>query len=314
VRDAPEPAVQRPSGNDSPSGLSYAYYTGCVAKESTRELDAATRAVCDALGIELHEMLAAPCCGAGDVHEIAPRLNSAVNALTLAQAEREGRDVLTICNVCNLNLRQVNDELRGDAAALERANRALSAAGYSYRGEVEVTHLLWVLYRDFGVGRLRAAVRRPLRGLKVAPFYGCQVLRPSTLNPVDDPDNPGSLEEIIGALGAQPVSYAERTSCCGFPIVVAREDTALGMSGKILAGAKSAGADAIVTPCPLCHLSLDGYQDKAERVVGDELRLPILHLPQLVGLALGLPPRSLGLHKHVVPTGTLLSRLGLTLG
>lgn len=297
----------------APSDLSYAYYTGCVAKESTRELDAATQAVCHVLGIDLHEMPAAPCCGAGDVQEIAPRLNTAVNALTLAQAERKGRDILTICNICNLNLRQANAELRDDAAALERANRALSAAGYSYGGGTEVTHLLWVLYRDFGPTRLRAAVQRRLAGLKVAPFYGCQILRPSAVNPVDDPDNPQSLEAIIEAVGAEPVSYDGRTRCCGWPIVVAREETAVVMSSQILANAKHAGADAIVTPCPLCHLSLDAYQEKAERATGHELRLPILHLPQLVGLALGIPPRQLRLQGHVVSTRLVLSKLGLAL-
>ena len=181
------------NGGD-PRRLSYAYYTGCVPRQSGRELDVATRLVCERLGIGLREMTGAPCCGAGDVDETRPALNRAVNAVTLAQAERAGLDILTICNVCTLNLRAVNAALRDDPVELARANRALQAGGYSYGGSVEVTHLLWVLYRDLGPERLKAAVARPLRGLATAAFYGCQVLRPAELSGVDDPDDPRSLE------------------------------------------------------------------------------------------------------------------------
>lgn len=302
------------SNGGGPRRLSYAYFTGCVPKQSGRELDVATRLVCERLGIGLREMTGAPCCGAGDVDESRPALNRAVNAVTLAQAERAGLDILTICNVCTLNLRAVNAALRGDGDVLARANRALQAGGYSYAGSVEVTHLLWVLYRDLGPERLEAAVARPLRGLATAAFYGCQVLRPADLAGVDDPDDPRSLETIVAACGAAPVAYEGRTSCCGWPIVVAREDTATAASGAIVRAARDAGAELIVTPCPLCHISLDGYQAVAARRRGEpEPRLPILHLSQLVGLALGLSPLELRLHRHVVSTRAVLARLGLAL-
>ncbi|HMJ79615.1 MAG TPA: CoB--CoM heterodisulfide reductase iron-sulfur subunit B family protein [Candidatus Dormibacteraeota bacterium] len=298
----------------SDAALRYAYYTGCVPKQSTRELDVATRLVCEGLGIELTEMTGAPCCGAGDVDMARPVLNRAVNAVTLAQAERDGLDIMTICNVCTLNLRAVNAALQGDPAELAAANEALAAGGYSYAGGVEVTHLLWVLYRDLGPERLAAAVRRPLRGLRTAAFYGCQVLRPADLHGVDDPDDPRSMEAIFDALGAEPVAYDGRTRCCGWPIIVAREETATLEAGSILASAKAAGAELVVTPCPLCHISLDGYQAKAASLRGGEdIRLPVLHLPQLIGLALGMSPRELRLHRHVTSTGTVLARLGLAL-
>ena len=293
------------------SDSSYSYYPGCYPKGSTRELDVATRRTCEALGIALHEMTAAPCCGAGDVQEIDAPLNAAVNALTLAQAERAGEDILTICNVCNLNLRQVNAELCADPGELARVNEVLAAAGYGYRGTVEVRHLLWVLARDVGPERLAAAVARPLRGLRVAPFYGCQVLRPSAVNDFEDPDDPRSLETIVAACGAEAVDHERRTACCGWPIVMAREDGAVFMAARVLASAKEAGADVIVTPCPLCHISLDGYQASAEKMLADELGLPVVHLPQLVGLALGASPRELRLDKHVVRTAPALRKLGL---
>ncbi|MGZ4199169.1 MAG: CoB--CoM heterodisulfide reductase iron-sulfur subunit B family protein [Thermoleophilia bacterium] len=302
------------SNGGDPRRLSYAYYPGCVPKQSGRELDLATRLVCQRLGIGLFEMNGAPCCGAGDVDETRPALNRAVNAVTLAQAERAGLDILTICNVCTLNLRAVNAVLRTDADELARANRALQAGGYSYTGTVEVTHLLWVLYRDLGPERLAAAVARPLRGLATAAFYGCQVLRPTELCDVDDPDDPRSLEAIVAACGATPVAYEGRTNCCGWPIVMAREDAATAASGAIVAAAREAGAELMVTPCPLCHISLDRYQAVAARRRGEpEPHLPILHLSQLVGLALGLGPLELRLNHHVVSTRAVLARLGLAL-
>lgn len=300
-------------GSSRPT-LSYDYYTGCYAKQSNRELDAATRRTCSELGIELHEMTAAPCCGAGDVQEIDAGLNAAVNGLTLAQAERHGRGILTVCNICNLNLRQVAVELKSDPGQSARVNRVLGEVGHACGGGVEVKHLLWVLVGEYGVDRLVASVVRPLRGLKVAAFYGCQILRPSDINQVDDPDDPRSLETLIEACGGSPVQYEERLTCCGWPIVVAREDTAVGMAVRVLASAAEAGAEAIVTPCPHCHISLDGYQASAEKMLADELRLPVMHLPQLVGLALGIAPGELRLDTHVVSTEPALRKLGLDAG
>lgn len=291
--------------------MKYAYYTGCLPRQSTRELDVSTRLVCDRLGVELVDMTAAPCCGAGDVDEIRPALNVAVNALTLAQAERLGLEIMTICNVCTLNLRAVNGLLRDDPAELARANAVLAAGGHEYRGGVEVTHLLAVLAAEVGVDALKAALRRPLRGLRIAAFYGCQLLRPSVVTGNPDPDDPWALEALIEACGALPVDYEGRTHCCGWPVIVSREGTAVAASGAILAAARDAGADAVVTPCPLCHVSLDGYQYKAARQRGERFALPVLHLPQMVGLALGFGPRELRLHRHVVSTGALLARLGM---
>jgi succinate dehydrogenase / fumarate reductase cytochrome b subunit len=288
---------------------SFDYYAGCYAKQSTRELDASARRGCAALGIELHEMTAAPCCGAGDVQEVAPRLNAAVNGLTLAHAERHGRDILTVCNICNLNLRQVAAQLAGGREPAAKVSPVLAEAGLAYDGGVEAKHLLWVLAADALVERLSASVTRPLRGLRVAPFYGCQILRPGDINPVDDPDDPCSLERLIEACGAEPVEHPQRLTCCGWPVVMAREETALGMTARVLASARDADADLIVTPCPHCHVSLDAYQPAAEKLLADELRLPVVHLPQLVGLALGLTPADLGLNRHVVPTAPALRKL-----
>jgi succinate dehydrogenase / fumarate reductase cytochrome b subunit len=165
---------------------------------------------------------------------------------------------------------------------------------------VEVRHLLWEIAEGDGFEKLKQIAEKPLRGVKIAPFYGCQILRPSKLLGFEDPDRPQSLERIIEACGAEPVDYPSKIKCCGFPIILAREEVALGELIQPLTEAKEAGADAMVTPCPLCHLSLDAWQGKAARESDMELGLPIFHLAQLVGAAAGLTYDELQFKRHLV--------------
>ncbi len=289
--------------------MRYAYYTGCVAEESAAELDYSTQRVCEKLGIKLEKMESASCCGAGDIDEANIDLSRGLNGRTLALAERDGLDIITICNVCTLTLRKVNRDLRENPEIMEKTNKVLNEIGMTYKGGVEVTHFLWVLARDFGIDRLKAFVKRPLTGLRVAPFYGCQILRPAAELGFEDPYNPTSLENIITALGGEPVDYAGKTKCCAFLISLAREKTASAVLAQQLWDGKSAGADCMVTPCPLCHVSLDAFQVMAEKHLGKSIRMPILHLPQLVGLAIGLEPSELKLSRHMVSVDGVLAKL-----
>ena len=248
----------------------YAYYPGCLASLSQKELDSSTRAVCAKLGVELVELESMTCCGAGDIHEAKPDYYLHLNARILGQAEALGiPTILTICNVCTLNLRQANKKLKQDSDELERVNRNLAEVGAAtYSGDVDVRHLLWEVSEGDGYERFKEIAVRSLEGLRVAPFYGCQILRPSKLLGFENPDSPQSLERLIEACGAEAIDYEAKVKCCGFPIVLAREDVALGMAVQPLAQARDAGADVIVTPCPLCHLSLDAWQQKAEKHAG----------------------------------------------
>ena len=281
----------------------YAYYPGCLASLSQKELDSSTRAVCAKLGVELVELESMTCCGAGDIHEATPDYYLHLNARILGQAEALGiPTILTICNVCTLNLRQANKKLQQDADELARVNQNLAQVGAAtYSGGVDVRHLLWEVSEGDGYERFKEIAVRSLEGLKVAPFYGCQILRPSKLLGFEaDPDRPQSLERLIEACGAEAIDYEAKIKCCGFPIVLAREDVALGMAVQPLAQARDAGADVIVTPCPLCHLSLDAWQQKAEKKAGRELNVPILHLAQLLGAAAGITEDELKFKRHVV--------------
>jgi succinate dehydrogenase / fumarate reductase cytochrome b subunit len=280
----------------------YAYYPGCLASLSAKELDTSTRAVCAKLGVELVEMESTTCCGAGDIHEAKPDYYLHLNARILSQAEALGCDtLLTICNVCTLNLRQANKRLREQPDELARINENLVQVGVApYAGGVEVRHLLWEISEGDGLERFKQIAVKSLTGLKVAPFYGCQILRPSKVLGFESADNPSSLERLIEACGAEPVDYASKIKCCGFPIILAREDVALGEAILPLSEAADAGADVMVTPCPLCHLSLDAWQNKAEKKAGRSFDMPVLHLAQLLGAAAGIREDELKFKRHVV--------------
>jgi len=288
-----------------------AYYTGCLAALSAKELNTSTKALAPKVGLELIELEAVTCCGAGDIHEAEPDYYLHLNARILAYAEATGCETLmTICNVCTLNLRQANWQLKNDPNLLARVSANLEAVGAPpYTGGVEVKHLLWLIAEGDGYEQLKSAAHKGLKGLKVAPFYGCQILRPSKLLGFEDPDRPWSLEAIIQACGGEPVDYPAKIKCCGFPIIQAREETALGELIQPIEQAKEAGADAIVTPCPLCHLSLDAWQSKLKKATGKDFDMPILHLSQLVGVAAGFADSELRFKRHVVSVEPFTEKL-----
>ena len=287
-----------------------AYYKGCLASLSAKELDSSTQALAPMVGLELVELESVTCCGAGDIHEAEPDYSLHLNARILAYAEATGCDTLmTVCNVCTLNLRQANHQLQLDETLRERVNDNLEQVGVPrYQGKVEVLHFLWMAAGTH-FPQLQAAAHKGLRGLKIAPFYGCQILRPSKLVGFDDPDKPESLERIITACGGEPIDYPAKVKCCGFPIIQAREDTALAELIQPIEQAKEAGADAIVTPCPLCHLSLDAWQSKLKKQTGKDFQMPILHLSQLIGVAAGLTDSELKFKRHVVSVGPVVEKL-----
>ncbi|MGI0055660.1 MAG: CoB--CoM heterodisulfide reductase iron-sulfur subunit B family protein [Thermoplasmata archaeon] len=288
--------------------MKIAYYPGCVAQESGRELDMATRWVAKALGIELVEFPSFSCCGSGFVDEANMTLNVAINGRNLGIAERAGLDLLTVCSTCQGMLTLANRRLE-DPSVRARVDPALAKIGVPYRGTVKVKHLLEVLTHDVGLETIRARVVRPLSGLKVGAFYGCHLLRPAAEMGSESAEEPHSFEDLLSAIGADPVMYRGRVMCCGFPILFVKPGTANRIAGRQIADAKDHGAHAMATPCPLCHISLDSFQNKAEAAVGRELSMPIFHLPQLVGLALGATPEEMGLPRHLVPTGPALAEV-----
>jgi succinate dehydrogenase / fumarate reductase cytochrome b subunit len=289
--------------------MKIAYYPGCVAQESGKELDLATRWVARKLGIELVDFPRFSCCGSGFLDEANLVLNVALNARNLAIAEKAGLDILTVCSTCQSMLTFANHQLK-DPKVKAKVDGALNPMGITYTGSTKVKHLLQVLTESFPPEKLKPLVVRPLTGLKVGTFYGCHLLRPADELNFESAEDPRSFEDLLGALGATPVMYRGRVMCCGFPILFVKPNTANHIAGRQIEDAKVHGADAMATPCPLCHISLDSYQNKAEKEVGHRLDMPVFHLPQLVGLALGARPEELGLPRHLVPTERALAKIG----
>lgn len=300
----------------SVQSLRYAYFPGCVAQGACRELSQSTQALAQVLKIELVELKQAACCGSGTFREESQLLEDTVNARNIALAEALNLPLLTHCSTCQGVIGHVDERLKHlqqrQVAYVDQVNRLLHQEGCApYRGTTAVKHLLWVLVGDYGLETLAAQVTRPLSGLRCAAFYGCYLLRAQKQLPFDDPFQPQSLEQVFEAVGATPVMYQGRTQCCGWPLSSYAPTQAFQMAGRHLQAAIAGGADCIVTPCPLCHLNLDARQPEIEQVIGQRLKLPILHLPQLVALALGLSPETLGLDRHVVSTRPVLKQLGL---
>lgn len=281
--------------------MKFAYYPGCSAQTTCRELNQSTHVVAQRLGLELIELAAASCTGSRELRAIDLDLFLALNARLLALAERDGLPLMTICNTCTLNFLDVNKILADDPERLAATNRILERQGLHYRGTTRVSHFLWVLLEDIGEEKLRRMVVRRLDGMRVAAFYGCHITRPPAHFGFINSRNVRSIERINDILGCTSIDYSGRTECCGFHTAAHEEKIAIKLTGRHIKSAKDNGAAAIVTPCPLCHTVLDTFQDQMERDLKTTLQMPIIHLPQLVGLALGIAPEELGLSRHVVP-------------
>ncbi len=291
--------------------MKYAFYPGCVARGGTPELFDSAVAVMKRLGIEWTEIKKAACTGAGVLQERDLKLGDSLNVRTFALAEQMGLStILVICSTCQGVMSQANARVKSDPEYLKEINAYLKDEGLEYKGTVQVKHLLWALIEDIGMDRLKQTFKHELAGLNIAPFYGCYIVRPSdVLGFGEHPQRQTSLETVITATGARVVDFAGKNKCCGLPILYINQQNALRMVSDHTGAAQDNGADAMVTPCPLCHLNLDGYQPKARRQNrGDKGNLPILHLPQLLGLAMGIAPKELGLQHHMVKTSGLLRK------
>ena len=294
--------------------MKLAYWPGCVSRGFTPELHGAMAAVAPKLDLELVELDRANCCGAGVIAEHNQELADTLNARTfaLAQGVEGAAGMMNICSTCQGAQSECQERLDADAAYRAHINEHLEPEDVAYErdGAWWNKNFLWLLVEEIGLETLRERVVRPLTGLRVGPFYGCYIVRPTRRLGFDEhPDRDRYLDWVIEACGAEPVPYAGSHKCCGFPVVTMNRETSLRQAGRHMADALDAGADCVVTPCPLCHLNLDLQQPEAQPFVERDLGMPVLHLPQLVGLALGLEPRELGMHRHVVSTANVRAKV-----
>jgi succinate dehydrogenase / fumarate reductase cytochrome b subunit len=286
-----------------------AYWPGCVSRGFTPELHGSMARVAPLLDIELVQLDRASCCGAGVIAEHNQELADTLNARTFALAQQvEGADLMmNICSTCQGAQSECQERLDANTAYREHVNETLGGEGLRYEKGITNKHFLWLMVEEIGLDAIRAKVTRPLTDLRVGPFYGCYIVRPTDrIGISEEQPRDRYLQMLIEALGGTVVDYAGQYKCCGFPIITMNKEASLKQAGRHLGDALDAEADCLVTPCPLCHLNLDLQQPLAERIMGRPLGMPVLHLPQLVGLALGLEPTELGMSKHVVrPTSVI---------
>lgn len=288
--------------------MKVAYWPGCVSRGFTPELHGSMAQVAPLLDIELIELDRANCCGAGVIAEHNQELADTLNARTFALAQQtEGELMINICSTCQGAQSECQERLDANAEYRSHVNETLAAEGLTYEQGLTNKNFLWLLVEEIGLDTLRQKVRRPLTNLKVGPFYGCYIVRPKQRIGIDH-DHPRDqyLAMVIEALGGTVIDYAGSHKCCGFPIITMNKKASLKQAATHLSDAKAADADCLVTPCPLCHLNLDLQQPVAESQVGHKIGMPVLHLPQLVGLALGLEPKQLGLNRHVVKPTSII--------
>ncbi len=289
--------------------MKYALFLGCTIPARSRNYEMSARVVARRLGLDLLDIPNFSCCGF-PLKSSDGKKAGLLAARNLALAEAEGVSICTLCSACASMLAEEAHLLGRDRTLLGETNTELEKVGLSYGGSVKVKHFARVLLDDVGLAPIREAVSVDLKGLAVATHYGCHYLKPSEIyDKAEDPENPSSLEEILAAVGAKSVPYDRKKDCCGGGVLVAHEQTALEMSKQKLDRVKKAGARAMNVVCPFCSVMYDDNQKSIEGRFDVSYEMPVLFLPQIMGLAMGFDRKELGLNMNVVKTKKLTEEI-----
>ena len=290
--------------------MKYAYYPGCSLDSTGIEFNLSTKAVCKALNVELWEIPDWNCCGSSSAHVTNPYLSLGLPARNMAIAEEAGLDVAIPCAACYARSKNVELAVKESD---DTSRKVAMMIGREYKGESKARALVDVFYHDLGTEMIKQKVQKPLKGLKVLTYYGCLFVRP-TKTAFDDAENPISMDEIMTALGAEVMSWSSKTECCGASLSACKSTVGFPMIEKILDDAQKSGADCIVTACPMCMANLDMRQEQIGKKKGVHYGLPVYYITELLGIALNLPPKSLGIDRHFVPAMDLLNKIEPTTG
>jgi heterodisulfide reductase subunit B len=281
--------------------VSYSFYPGCSWHSTGLEFGMSGEATFEHLGLELKEIPGWNCCGASSAHALGHTLAHALPARNLALAQKEGRDLVIPCAACYNRVKAADHAMRNDPKARSEIE---AAAGFTYTGEIAIRPMLGVLYEDYGPEKLAAQVKRPLKGLKVVPYYGCLLVRPPEVAQFDDPDNPQVMGALLRAVGAEVMPWSHATDCCGAGLSLSRSDVVYRLVSRLAERAREAGADALVAGCPLCQVNIEMRQS-------GKLKMPSFYFTELIGLALDLPEASKWWGKHLISPRPLLRSVGL---
>lgn len=284
----------------------YAYFPGCSLEKIAHSYHMSALETTRALGIELKELEDWNCCGATAYFHVDELLAFTLCARNIAMAEKENLDIVAPCSGCYKNMFFAREHLKHDGDLAEHINEALAEDNLRYEGTASVRHLIEVFVQDVGFDAIKAKVTKPLKGLRVAPYYGCQIMRPRKAK--EDVERPRFFEDLIAAIGAEPVDYPLRLSCCGGALIITNRRAALSMVRNLLESAVRSKAAVIATACPLCQVNLECYQKQVNHEFGTDLNVPVVYFTQLVGLALGIPPKGLGLGSELVAVMPAIAR------
>jgi heterodisulfide reductase subunit B len=283
----------------------YAYYPGCTLHGTAAEYGESTVRVCQALDIELRELADWNCCGASSAHTINPWLALGLVGRNLRLAQQTGLDHIVLpCAACYARFKEAQHALQDH----ETAAKVEYVVGAAVPTTLQIDPLLGILSQPPYPERIQARLVHPLAGLKLAPYYGCLLTRPPDVTHFDDPEDPQTLDELLRLLGAEVVTWSGKTSCCGASLALSRTDLVLDLSGQLLTWAEEAGADAIVTACPMCHSNLDSRQGQMRRAGRGDHRLPVYYFTQVIGMALGFSAQAMGLQRHLTEAASLFDR------
>ncbi len=286
----------------------YAYFPGCSLEKMARSYHESALAASRALDIELEEIEDWNCCGATTYFNIDELLADTLCGRNLAIAEQSGHDVVMACSGCYKNMYSARKHLVRDADLKEHVNEALAEDNLKFTGSSEARHLLDVMVKDVGLEEIKQRVQRPLTGLKVATYYGCQIVRPRKDH--EDVESPHFFEDLMVAIGAEPTNFLMKLRCCSAALLITNRTAALSMVRNVLDSAVRSGADLIVTACPLCQVNLECYQTQVNSDFGTDFKVPVMYFTQLVGLALGVPRGKLGIGSELVNVSPALAGVG----
>jgi heterodisulfide reductase subunit B len=286
----------------------YLMFLGCAVPYRVSAYEISARKVLNSLGVELVEMPEFNCCGL-PLDPVSHETMLILAARNLALAEKEGLDIITLCPGCAGTLKKVCIMLKEDLHLREEINKHLKESGLEFKGTVNAKHILQVLREDIGIKRIREAVVRPLTGLRVAEHNGCHILRPREFVGFDDPEDPQTLKMLIEATGATCLDYMDETECCGAPSVGVNDKIALQLAREKLSNIKKVGAQALITICAFCHIMYDTNELRIEKMFNETYGIPILHYPQLLGLAMGIKPEELAFNELRVDASKLLKQV-----
>ncbi len=283
--------------------MKYAYYPGCASESTAREQHSSSRAVARELGIDFVEIPNWSCCGATAAHQTDRLLAASLPAANLLTAQKMGLDVVVNCAACYSRLKTANHEV---ATSPKMRKKVGDALGSDYDGSVKVRHLMEVLLEDIGLETIEQRIGHSLNGLKVAPYYGCLLVRPPEVTQFDDPENPTSMDRLVTALGGDSLDWPHKVECCGGGLALTRTDVVVKLTDSIIGMAQDAGADCIAVACPMCQANLDLRQGDIKKETGRQYKMPIVYITQLLGLCLGISQSELGLSKLMVSPSTVV--------